>query len=190
MSDFWLLSDSNWSAAGGWENWPGCAPTAAPSQHLTDCPGGGWTQQWPCQGNGDHDHYWWCQWQPTRMQSFCLQVRSLFLALVLPCCPRPVCRLGHIPTPTAGGSSGHLLLACPLYRAVVHRNTWVSFWVASSTVAYLDLGFHLENKSMFWPVIYEEFKRRNISCFDGKCVCFKQERSKWKYDSWDISCWS
>lgn len=96
----------------------------------------------------------------------------------LPCCPRPVCRPGHMPRPTAGGSSAHLPSACLLYWAVVHHHTWGRFWVASSIVAYLDLGFHFKNKSMFWPVIYEEFKRRNLSCFDRKCVCFKQERSK------------
>lgn len=190
MSDFWLLSDSNWRVAGGREDRPGCASAAAPSQHLPGAPGGGQPQQRPCQRNGDHHCYWGCQWQPPRMQSFCLQVWSLFRALVLPCCPRPVCRRGHIPRPTAGGSSGHLSSACPLNWAVVHHNAGVTVWVASSMVAYLDLGFNFKSKSMFCPVIYEEFKSRNRSCFDGKCVCFKQERSKWKYCSWDISCWS
>lgn len=172
MSDFWLLSDSNWRVAGGRENWPRCASTAASSEHLPESPGGGQPQQWPWHGNGYHNHYWWCQWQPTRMQSLCLQVWNLFLALVLPCCPRLACRFGHIPRPAAGGSRGHFSLAWPLDRAVVHQNTWVRFWVASSIVAYLDLGFHFKNKSKFWPVIYEEFKRRNISCFDRKCICF------------------
>lgn len=72
-----------------------------------------------------------------------------------------------------------MFITCPLYRAVVHHSVWLTFWVAS-TVAYLDAGFHLENKgkSMFWHVICEEFKRRNVSCCDGIFVCFKQERGK------------
>lgn len=31
---------------------------------------------------------------------------------------------------------------------------------------------------MFWHVIYEEFKGRNIRSSDGKHVSFKQERDK------------
>lgn len=82
MSDLWLLSGRNWGVAGDPENGPGRASPAPPSQHLTHSPSGGQPQHRPWHWNGDHNHCWRCQWQPTRMQPFCLQVCSLFLALL------------------------------------------------------------------------------------------------------------
>lgn len=72
-----------------------------------------------------------------------------------------------------------MFMTCPLYRAVVHHSVWIRHWVASSTVAYLVLGFHLENKwkSMFWRVIYEKFKRRNISCLMGNVFVLNRKEA-------------